>query len=272
MESRQASTACNVCSMDPEMPALSRDLNSTKGPCKFCAEATGNSSGHSIILISLPVCLVFIPTIFVSVAYIYAHAKEKMKLPKDRRVPYISDIGEGQPQSNLFTFGLTIGAFCTAAMVIVRYFQVKCSVDDMNPRINYVGLISGLLVAVGQVAVASFQLSGILSVHYFGAVIYSLSAVVFAPVQTYISSKEKTLCKKYRMVFLYLRGLLSVGVLLGFLIFGIFMLPPLVELNKLDFPISQSGEWCFVGCSMLYMLTFIVDFWRLQPKLAFERS
>jgi len=272
MESLRTSTACNTSSMDPEMPARSRDLNSTKGPCEFCAASTGNSSGHSIILISVPICLVFIPTIFVSVAYIYAYAREKMKLPEDRRVPYISDIGEGQPQSNLFTFGLTIGAFCTAAMVIVRYFQVKCSVDGINPRINYVGLVSGLLVALGQVAVASFQLSGILSVHYFGAVMYSLSAVVFVPVQTYISTKEKNLCKKYRMVFLYLRGLLSAGVLIGFLLFAVFMLPPLVRFNKLDFHISQSGEWCFVGCNMLYLLTFIVDFWRLQPKLAFERS
>ena len=272
----ESSNNCRNTDLELNQRADGVDLNATKRTCEFCAAARASSSSRhntgNIIILTIPLCLVFIPTVFVSIAYIYAHVKGTLKLPGDRNVPFISDIGEGLPQSNLFSFGLAIGAFCTAAMVIVRYLQVKYFVDNISPRVNHIGLVSGLFIAIGQVAVASFQLSGLTTVHYLGALIYSFSAVIFAPIQTYISCKEKTLYGIYREIFLYLRGFLSAGILLAFLIFGMFFVPPLAQYNERDFPVSQTGEWCFAGFKMVFMLTFVVDFWRLQPRVVFEKS
>ena len=275
MEFLRRSATYNITNFELEQHASDRDFNSIKQTNGLHFAAAGSRSRHSIgniILITLPICLVFIPTVFTSTAYVYAHVGGTLRLPKNRTVPFISDIGESQPQSNLFAFGLNIGAFCTAAVVVIRYFHVKCTVADVSPRINCTGLITGLLIAIGQVAVASFQLSGMSTAHYVGALVYSLSAVIFAFIQTHISYKENNLCGKYRGVFLGLRGLLSAGIFIGFLVFGIFCVPPLVKYNKGGFSVSQSGEWCFAGFKMLFMLTFIVDFWSLRPELVFEKS
>ena len=270
----ESSNTCSNADLELNQRPDGMDLNAAKQRCELCVKANASSSSRhgagNIILLAFPICLVFIPTTFVSIAYIYAHVKGTLKLPENRDVPFISDIGEGLPQSNLFSFGLAIGAFCTAAMVVVRYLQVRYFVDNISPRVNHIGLISGLFIAIGQAAVASFQLSGLTTAHYLGALIYSFSAVVFAPIQTYISFKEKTLCGVYREIFLYLRGFLSAGIFLAFLIFGMFFVPPLAQYNERGFPVSQSGEWCFAGFKMIFMLTFIVDFWRLQPRVVFE--
>lgn len=226
----------------------------------------------NILVLSLPICLVFMPTFLILIAFVYAKAEGTLALPPTRDVPYISDLGNVQPQSSFFTLGLAFGAFFTVLLVIVRYIQVKSSYDGINPWINTVGLVTGLLIAVGQITVASFQLSTNSSVHYLGAVLYTFSAVIYIPIQTFISDKEMYLCGRYRSVFLYARGLLTSGVLLGFLIFSMFLLPPFVKFNRPGYSVAQSGEWCFAVFKMLYMLTFIVDFWKLQPSLVLTRS
>ena len=274
MESSRSTIIANITDLELDARASDIDLNSTKQSCRLCNGKGGSNSRRSIgniILLSLPICLFALPTIFISIAYIYGQVEGTLKLPPTRNVPYISDIGEGQPQSGFFSIGLTLGAIFTIALVVVRYLQVQYSVESINPWVNPVGLGFGLFIAVGQITVAAFELSGITSVHYIGAMLFAFSAVVYAPIQTYISHKEKTLCGRYRELFLYLRGLLSAGSLLGFIIFGLFLIPPLVKYNQPGYSVAQAGEWCFAACTMLFMLTFTVDFWPLQPKFVIER-
>lgn len=271
MESRKSVVIVNMIDVEVDTRTSSMDSVSTKQSCHLCDTGKEETSRHGIgnrILLALPVCLVIIPALFISIAFTLAHVKGTMKLPPTRTTPYISDLGADEPQGSFFTLGLTIGAFFTAAVVIVRYVQVKSTVENIGLWINLVGLVFGILIVVGQVMVASFRLAPLTSVHYFGAVLYAVSGVIYAPIQTYISHKEKHYFgRRYRDIFLCLRVLLSAGVSLGFVIFGLFLIPPLVQYNRPGYSVAQAGEWSFAVFKMLFMLTFIVDFWKLQPNL-----
>lgn len=240
-----------------------RDIHGDKKP----KHTVGN-----IIIITLPIFLVVIPTVLSAVAYIMARHRDTLKLPKSRDVPYISDIGDSQPQSSLFTLGLSLSSFCTFAVITLRYFQVKAHFHDVKPWVNRFGFFAGVLITIGKVMVASFQLTGLQIPHYAGAFVYSLSAVFYTVIQTYISHKDSNMHGKRRVLFLIFRGLLSAGTILGFLVFGIFLIPSLVKFNRPGYSMAQAGEWCFAACKMLFMLTFVVDFWKLQPSFVLDRT
>ena len=225
----------------------------------------------SLILVILPACIAIIPMIFISIAYLYAQYLGTFKLPPTRNVPYISDIGNDQPQSSFFTIGLVLSSLCTVAVVFVRYVQVMVYIENVNRRVNVVGFLFGVLNAFGMLIVASFQLTGLSHVHYAGAFLYAFSGVIYTQIHTYISHKDKSLTGNYRTSLLILRGVLSAGVLLGFLTFGVFLLPSLVKFNRPGYSVAQAGEWFFAVCKMGFMLTFIADFWKLQPQFSLHK-
>ena len=218
------------------------------------------------ILLSLPIGAVIIPAMFVIGAYFYASKKDTLKLPASRAVPYISDIGDLKPQSGLFTFGLTLSSYFTFGVVLTRFFQVRILANTVRRWINYLALYLGILIVVGKVMVASFQISGHLIAHFLGAALYVVSTVLFISVQTFISFKEKPIVGKHRKAFLVTRCLLSATSIAGTIIFGVFLLPPFVKYNRGKFFVAQMGEWCFAVCKLLFMLTFMVDFWHLEPR------
>ena len=275
-ETRKSLVIANKNDIELSFGRLENGYRSSEGQSNGNRNCHGDSKPKhtigNIIIITLPIFLVVIPTVLSAVAYIMARHRDTLKLPKSRDVPYISDIGDSQPQSSLFTLGLSLSSFCTFAVISLRYFQVKTHFEDVKPWVNRFGLLAGMLITIGKIMVASFQLTCLQVPHYAGAFVYSLSAVFYTVIQTYISHKDSNMRGKRRVLFLIFRGLLSAGTILGFLVFGIFLLPWLVKFNRPGYSMAQAGEWCFAACKMLFMLTFVVDFWKLQPRFTLDRT
>eukprot|EP00794_Sanderia_malayensis_P017788 gene17786-19565_t len=226
----------------------------------------GKSFGNKL-LISLPILNVLIPLVFIIASYIYAEQTHKSFLPHGNTVPFISDIGDKRPQSSLFTFGLTLGSFATLGVIITRYCQVKHFSLQFDNKANKCALFVGLLFLLGKLVVVSFQLSSEKAVHFIGAGIYVIFATVYSIIQTAISCKNRRLYGAYEKYILATRILLLAAMIIGTFLFGVFLAPSLTKYNRKGYSVSQSGEWLFACGKMFYLLTFVVDFWPMHPKL-----
>lgn len=232
------------------------------------AYKTRGSSFGNRLLISLPILNLLIPLIFMAAAYFYVHGRiGNAFLKENQDTAFVSDIGDKTPQSSIFSFGVTLGSFCSLCIVVVRYFQVKHFYVKHDGRINDAGLCVGVIFVLGKVFVSSFQQSSQREVHLVGAGIYVFFACIYAIIQTIISYKNGSLYAKFKNLIVYSRIFLTAGMIIGTFIFAVFLLPDLWKYNKKGYSVGQGGEWFFVCCKMVYMITFVVDFWPLHPRL-----
>eukprot|EP00117_Sycon_ciliatum_P025064 scpid60842/ scgid5026/ DNA damage-regulated autophagy modulator protein 2; Transmembrane protein 77 len=109
--------------------------------------------------------------------------------------PYISDTGSDPPESCIFTFFLSIGAFLAAAIIFIRYRHVAdYNREDVNKvlRINKAAFYIGMVSPLGMLLVASFQNVNVLSVHILGAGGAFFGGCIYAWLQTLITYRMHT--------------------------------------------------------------------------------
>ncbi len=231
----------------------------------------GRSFGNKF-LVSLPILNITIPLVFLIASYVYATQKHASFLPPGNTVPFISDIGDNTPQSSLFTFGMALASYATLGVVITRYWQVKHFLVKCDNKTNKAALATGLVFILGKLIVVSFQLSSERAVHFVGAGLYVIFATAYAVIQTVISYRNKSLYGKYEKHIILTRIALVAGMIIGTILFGIFLIPGLTKYNRKGYSVAQSGEWLFACAKTIYMLTFVVDFWPLHPKILLIKS
>ena len=233
---------------------------------------TNNRRCGNKLLVSLPILTVVLSLTFVVASYFYAYNRKGLSFFESKHdVAFISDIGNKTPESSLFTFGMILSSFCSLGVVLVRYFQVKHSYVRLDNRFNNATLAAGLLFVFGKVLVSSFQYSSVKAVHFTGAGIYIIFACVYAAMQTLITLKNKLMYGKVKHLLCLSRPFLTAGMVVGTLIFMIFLHPDLIKYNEKGKSVGQGAEWLFACCKMLFMLTFVADFWYLHPRLLLNK-
>ena len=241
-----------------------KDIATRFGRTKYRAQ--GSSLGNKI-LIAIPILHIVLSLLFVIGSYLYARDISGTSfMEQGHNVPFISELGNKQPQSSLFTFGLVLTSFTSLGIVATRFFQVKHFFVKYDGRLNVAALVVGMVFILGKIMTACFQQTSQRAVHFTAAAVYVLLASVYAVIQTFISYKNRTLyCRRENLVLL-LRVFCTLGMILGTILFLVFLLPDLRKYNKSGKSVSQGGEWFLVVCKMLFMLSFVSDFWYLHPR------
>ena len=252
------------------LPNDAKDLSGNGFDYKFKDRPKYRSQGTSLgnkLLIAMPILHVIITLSFVIGSYFYADDKYGSSfMEKGHDVPFISELGDKQPQSSLFTFGMVVTAFISLSIVITRYFQVKHFFVKYDGRLNIASLIVGVGFVFGKILCSCFQAASQREVHFVGAGIYVILACVYAGIQTFITFKNRMLFGRKETIIIALRMFFTLGMTIGTVLFLIFLHPDLVKYNKSGKSVSQGAEWFFAVCKMLFMLTFVSDFWYLHPR------
>ena len=176
-------------------------------------------------------------------------------------LPFISDMGDSSPQSSVFTLGLSISCYFTLVVIIIRYNQVRCIYyNGWKP--NAISVYFGVTFLLGKLIIASFQLSSNQLVHYFGAGLYFVGTTGYVAIQVYITYTNIT--RTSRIVF-YIRLLTCVGMSSSAILFAVFFgIPSLKVYNRYGANVAQGAEWTFAVLKMVFMLTFLYDFWNVD--------
>lgn len=217
----------------------------------------------NLLIISLPLGAGIVPVTFMIGAYFHAKDSDMLKLKNNTDVPYISDIGNYKPHSSVFTFGLMMSAMFAMWLIIVRFLQVKVLYNNTKSKANLCSFFVGMLSILGEIMVGSFQLSSQLVMHNVGAFAHFVSFMIFMCIQTFITHRniDNTGKRNYDIYLVILRGLLSGGVFLCLVIFGIFFaVPSLFAYNRTGYSVAQSAEWAMLSCTVTFLLTFVYDF------------
>ena len=213
----------------------------------------------------LPIATVFLSTVTFGISY---GVGLKLARINSSTIAFISDTGDLRPHSSIFSLGISLSCIMTLVIIIVRYYQVKIFYID-NPlyqKINLFSLISGLILVLGSLIVAAFQLSSEKHIHYLGASMYFGGATFFCVTQSYFTYKKE----KLRTHFIVIVRITCTAVMLtSLLVFGIFMTPSLTKYNRNGKNVAQFFEWLLVCCQLVFMLTFLFDFWKVEIELNF---
>ena len=229
-------------------------------------QAQGSSLGNKI-LIAMPILHIVISFLFIIGSYFYArHTSGSSFIETGNSVPFVSEIGNKQPQSSLFSFGMVLTGLTSLGIVATRYFQIKHFFVKYDGRLNIAGLIFGMVFVLGKIMAGCFQEASNREVHFVAAGFYVICACVYAGIQTFITYKNRTLYIKRDILILALRAFCTLGMTIGTIIFLIFLHPDLRKYNRSGKSVSQGAEWFLVVCKMLFMLTFVSDFWYLHPR------
>ena len=222
-----------------------------------------NHSFSNKLLLCLPSGALIIPAFFIVLSYFVGNLLNTLELPPNSNVPYISDVGNDIPQSSIFTFGLNLSVFFTLGIIITRYYQVKTLFARNDGRMNDAGLFAGLIFLIGKLMVAAFQIKSMQVAHFLGAGLYVLFGTVYGGIQSFISYENRKF--NHGCVVVFIRIVLTVGMFAGGTVFAIFQIPSLHKYNRINYSVAQWGEWCWAISKTLFMLSFVEDFWRLEP-------
>ncbi|XP_065052494.1 DNA damage-regulated autophagy modulator protein 1-like [Rhopilema esculentum] len=224
----------------------------------------------NVLIIMLPIGASVLPALFLLAAFF--HADDGLILRNNTDVPYISDIGNHKPYSSVFTFGLSVSALFGLWLIIVRYIQVEILYRYTGSKLNFFCFIIGLLSIFGELLVASFQLSSQETVHYLGAFLQFASTFLYMIIQTWISHKHlpSEPRKKQACMVVIIRAMLSVGVFISLLMFGVFLVPSLSHYNRSGYSVAPVAEWTLLVFVILFMLTFLYDFRNLTCRVVVE--
>ena len=226
----------------------------------------------NILIIMLPIFAGVMPAIFMLGAFLHADDNNSLKLKNNTKVPYISDIGNHKPHSSVFTFGLCLSAVFGLGLIIVRYLQVK-KYKKCGSKSNYCSLIFGIIAIIGEIMVASFQLSSQKVVHYFAAFLHFFFIMCYMCMQTWITHRNlppDEQEKQKTKIVIILRAFLSLAVLMSIVLFGVFLLPSLEHYNRNSAAVAQGAEWAMLSFVILFLLTFLYDFRSLTCRVSVE--
>ena len=226
----------------------------------------------NILIIMLPIFAGVMPAIFMLGAFLHADDNNSLKLKNNTKVPYISDIGNHKPHSSVFTFGLCLSAVFGLGLIIVRYFQVEFLYAKCGSKSNYCSLIFGIIAIIGEIMVASFQLSSQKVVHYFAAFLHFFFIMCYMCMQTWVTHRNLPYEqeKKKTKIVIILRAFLSLAVLVSIVLFGVFLLPSLEHYNRNSNAVAQGAEWAMLSFVILFLLTFLYDFRSLTCRVIVE--
>ena len=228
--------------------------------------AQGSSLGNKI-LIAVPIVHIVVSLLFIIGSYFYARDTSGTSfMEQGNNVAFISELGNNQPQSSLFTLGIVLTSFSSLCIIATRFFQVKHFFVKYDGKLNITGLIVGMVFVFGKIVSGCFQEASQREVHFTGAGFYVIFASIYAGIQTFITYKNRTLYSRWETAVLALRAFCSLGMVIGTIIFLVFLHPDLRKYNRSGKSVSQGAEWFLVVCKMLFMLTFVSDFWYLHPR------
>ncbi|XP_034242545.1 DNA damage-regulated autophagy modulator protein 2 isoform X2 [Thrips palmi] len=108
--------------------------------------------------------------------------------------PYISETGNTQPESCIFSFGMNIASFLYAVAVYLRYrelvhFRAMSPESRISVPWNRFGLWLGSLSALGLCVVANFQVGKVPVPHYLGAMCCFVGGSAYFALQTWFSKR-----------------------------------------------------------------------------------
>ncbi|XP_065679001.1 uncharacterized protein LOC105846697 [Hydra vulgaris] len=216
---------------------------------------------YHYIVTCLPIATVLLAILTTIISFTVAI---KFEIIAAGYLPFISEIGNNKPQSSILTFGLSLSAILTFAVILIRFLQVKHFFITRQFE-NISSFVAGALLVFGNFLVISFQLSSHTVIHYFGATLYFLGTFFYCILQTKISYHN---AKRY----LFLTRLcISISMFLFGFLFALFLLPSMKVLNE-KHRVAEAAEWCFLAVNMIFILTFVVDFWNIIPVLTIKKN
>ncbi|XP_052129877.1 DNA damage-regulated autophagy modulator protein 1 isoform X1 [Frankliniella occidentalis] len=106
--------------------------------------------------------------------------------------PYISETGNWEPESCVFSFGMNIASFLYMVAVYLRYHELLVYREStpntsITPRLNRIAWALGTASAIGLCVVANFQVQKVRIVHYLGAFTCFVGGSVYFGIQAWFS-------------------------------------------------------------------------------------
>ena len=192
-------------------------------------------------------------------------------------IPYISDTGNVQPSSSVFTLFLVLSCFAASIVVVVRYYQLGA--ESQCPIANRVALVVSFVFLVGKIPVSSFQLSSNKFVHYGAAGLYFVGAAIYCILHCYITRQKReavignmssnTQERRNLSIVYGCRIVCCVGVLVNLIIFLVFASVPSLRVhNRSGANVAQIVEWLLALFKIVFIMTFCYDFWNIDFTFA----
>ncbi|KAK5871997.1 hypothetical protein PBY51_012733 [Eleginops maclovinus] len=231
----------------------------------------------------LPAALV----IWTAASFVFAYITAVVLKHVDPLVPYISDTGTMAPERCVFGIMLDVSAFLGMATVYVRYKQVEALTSEEElklNRLNFFGLVLGLISSFGMCVVANFQKTTLFSMHLVGAVMTFGVGALYILVQTLVSlyMQPHVHSKNTYLVRLGV-GLWTLSSIITMFVSSVIMyssLPGVDVANKLHWTPGETGytahiistisEWSLAFSFISFFLTYIRDFQKINLQAEAE--
>ncbi|XP_053385053.1 DNA damage-regulated autophagy modulator protein 2-like [Mercenaria mercenaria] len=214
----------------------------------------------------------------------------------DADFPYISHTAIEAPERCVFGQMVNIGAVMLGMNVILRYLFCKKYLrikltppEDRWYKINFAGLVLGILTAVGLSLVANFQTEVHRVPHYVGAGLAFGLGTVYCWFQTALTYQARYKYNRKKIVLLLVQFINSVMMSMLLVLFGTTKLIYKVqemrgkgskwdELNDI-YLTSTITEWLLALSILTFTLTYAPDFKNMRVddpniyfKLKFEKK
>ena len=210
----------------------------------------------SSLLIILPISTVFMSVTACLLGYVIAVETDSVK--PYPFFPYISQLGDLRPESNIYTFFMIISCFLTSYIIIIRYFQVKETHDDCR-LVNKLSVGFGAAFVLGKVMVTTLQITCIKPMHYVGAGVYFVGVIAYVASQVYLTYKTLTPSK---MCLLIVRIICFVGIVACIVTYSTSAV-----FSDYSRYFAATAEWSMAIFKITFMLTFLGDFWQVKMRL-----
>jgi len=203
---------------------------------------------------------------------------------------YISDTGTFPPEMNVFAQMLNIAGVIMGFTAYVRYKQVEEFFRGKSTpkieKINRIGLIFGMIAALGSSVVGNFQESNVLSVHVIGAFMAFGGGSIFLIFQSYFSFKllplfgNKALASLRMAIGVTCLTLFIISYSTGMISMKHFTGDKAVKWNPEDGAwglrvTSTVTEWVMASLFDIYFLTLVPEYKKITivgPKFAFVNT
>ncbi|KAM6977986.1 DNA damage-regulated autophagy modulator protein 2 [Aplochiton taeniatus] len=229
---------------------------------------------------ALPTTLV----VWSSATFIVSYVTAVLQGHVDLLMPYISDTSTDVPERCVFGFMLSIASFLGVATIYVRYKQVQALTlggEHKLHRLNFIGLVLGVLSSLGMCVIANFQKTAIITVHLFGAALTFGMGALYILVQTGVSYHMQP--RFHGRDILWARtaiGLWSLASVITAFVSSVVLyddLPGVDIVNKLHWTPGEAGyvshlvsalaEWSLAFSFICFFLTYIRDFQKLNVEV-----
>ena len=195
----------------------------------------------------------------ISLVFCYVVELSKDIIPALPYIPSISQIGNKEPSSYIFTFGMTTSSLSTFLIVFFRHKQVAVSHNDCS---NTVSATVGYLAAVSRLLVGAFRYhSQFKWLHYSTFISYVIFSYVYITTQVFLTYYTKTL---HSTAVLLTRFIIAMLMVVFGGLFCVIKLPQYEKLNQPPYNVAQLAQWIYWTLLNIYTLTFTFDFTRIR--------